>query len=128
MTASSSSGRHPVLTVLLGLVGLLLVGGSIAYFATDHGKALLPTLEQPSLNLSNITREKIQGQFVVKLRNHAPIELKIDSLHYETRVEGTRIAHSRKDRPLVVKANVSSSLTLPLTLNLPQLKHEAKAA
>lgn len=43
-------------TTLLVLLGLLVVGGGITYFATDHGKALLPTLEQPMLNISQITR------------------------------------------------------------------------
>jgi LEA14-like dessication related protein len=126
--ASSSAGRHPVITTLLVLFGLLLVGGGITYFATDHGKALLPTLDQPTLNISNITREKIQGQFAVKLHNHTPIDLKIDSLTYVTRVEGTRIAQGHKARPLVVKGNAVNDLTLPITLNLPQVKQELKSA
>jgi LEA14-like dessication related protein len=126
--ASSSAGRHPVITTLLVLFGLLLVGGGITYFATDHGKALLPTLDQPTLNISNITREKIQGQFAVKLHNHTPIDLKIDSLTYVTRVEGTRLAQGHKARPLVVKGNAVNDLTLPITLNLPQVKQELKSA
>jgi LEA14-like dessication related protein len=126
--ASSSAGRHPVITTLLVLFGLLLVGGGITYFATDHGKALLPTLDQPTLNISNITREKIQGQFAVKLHNHTPIDLKIDSLTYVTRVEGTRLAQGHKSRPLVVKGNAVNDLTLPITLNLPQVKQELKSA
>jgi LEA14-like dessication related protein len=126
--ASSSAGRHPVITTLLVLFGLLLVGGGITYFATDHGKALLPTLEQPTLNISNISREKIQGQFAVKLHNHTPVDLKIDSLSYVTRVEGTRIAQGHKARPLVVKGNAVNDLTLPITLNLPQIKQELKSA
>jgi hypothetical protein len=79
MTTTSSAGRHPLFTGLFGLVGLLAVGGT-AYVATDHDKALLPTLGQPSLNISNITRECLKGQFLVKLRNHAPLDLRIDSL------------------------------------------------
>jgi hypothetical protein len=35
--ATSSAGRHPVVTTLLVVVGLLLLGGGITYFATDHG-------------------------------------------------------------------------------------------
>jgi LEA14-like dessication related protein len=124
---ASSSGRHPVLTTLLVLFGLLLVGGGITYFATDHGKALLPTLEQPTLNISNITREKISGQFAVKLHNNTPVDLKIDSLRYETRIEGTRIAQGHKSQPLVVKGNQINNLTLPITMNLPQIKQEVKS-
>jgi LEA14-like dessication related protein len=132
MASSSSTGRHPVITVLLVLVGLLLVGGVITYYATDHGKkiakAVLPTLEQPTLNIRNITREKIDAQFAVKLHNQAPIDLKIDSLRYRTSVDGNELAKGHKDHPLVVKGNQTNALTLPMTLNLPELKHEVKTA
>ena len=128
MATSSSAGRHPVLTGVLVLVLLLLVGGGIAYFATDRGKKLLPTLEQPTLNLSNISREQIMGQMVVHMRNHAPITLRIDSLRYETFVDGQRLAQGRKARPLVVQKNATNRLELPLQLNLPQLKRTAREA
>ena len=132
MASSSFAGRHPALMVLLVLAGLLLVGGGITYFATDHGrevvKAVLPALEQPTLNIRSITREKIQAQFAVKLHNQAPIDLKVDSLSYRTLVDGHQVAQGHKDRPLVVKGNATSALSLPLTLNLPQLKHELKTA
>lgn len=132
MASSSFAGRHPAVTALLVLVGLLLVGGVITYYATDHGrkvaKAVLPALEQPTLNIRNITREKIQAQFAVKLHNQAPIDLKIDSLRYRTSVDGQQVAQGHKNQPLVVKGNATNALSLPITLNLPQLKHELKAA
>ena len=126
MASSSFAGRHPVLIGVFVVVLLLLVGSGIAYYATDRGKALLPTLEKPTLNISNITRERITGQMMVQMRNNAPITLKIDSLRYETRVDGTRLAQGRKDQPLVVKKNATNHLTLPISLNLPQIKREAK--
>jgi LEA14-like dessication related protein len=126
--ATSSAGRHPVVTTLLVVLGLLVVGGGIAYLATDHGKALLPSLEQPTLRIRNITREQIKGQFLVKLRNHTPIDLTIDSVSYTARVDGRRLAQGHQASPLVVKGNAFSSLSLPLQLNLPQLSRTAKAA
>jgi len=117
-----------VRTTLLVLLGLLLLGGGITYFATDHGKALLPTLEKPTLSIQNITRERITGQFKVQLHNHSPIELAIDSLSYVARVEGKQLAQGHKSRPLRVKRDATSSLELPLVLNLPELKHQAKTA
>jgi LEA14-like dessication related protein len=126
--ATSSTGGHPVRTTLLVLVGLLLLGGGITYFATDHGKALLPTLEKPTLSIRNITRERITGQFKVQLHNHSPIELSIDSLRYVARVEGKQLAKGHKSSPLVVKRNATSSLELPLVLDLPELTHQAKTA
>lgn len=132
MASSSFAGRHPVVTGLLVLIGLLLVGGAVTYFATDHGrevaKAVLPALEQPTLTISSITREKIQGQFSVKLHNQAPIDLKVDSLRYRTSVDGQQVAQGHKTQPLVVKGNATNALSLPITLNLPELKHELKTA
>ncbi|HEX8326795.1 MAG TPA: LEA type 2 family protein [Hymenobacter sp.] len=126
--ASSSGKGHPVRTGLLILLALLLVGGGVLYFTTNKGKDLLPTMGQASLNISNITREKIQGQMVVQMTNNAPVTLKIDSLRYETFVDGARLAQGRKDQPLVVKKNANNRLQLPLTLNLANLKRKAKTA
>jgi LEA14-like dessication related protein len=125
--ASSGKG-HPVRTGLLILFALLLVGGGIAFFATDKGKDLMPTMGQASLNVSNITRDKIQGQMVVQMTNNAPVTLKIDSLRYETFVDGARLAQGRKDSPLVVEKNASNRLELPLTLNMANLKRKAETA
>ena len=127
-SSSSAAGRHPIVTALLVLVGLLLIGGGVAYFATDKGKALLPTLAQPTLNIRNISREKIEGQMVVQMQNHAPITLRIDSLRYETFVDGKRLAEGRKSRPLVIEKNAANRLSLPVSLNLPQLTQTAKEA
>jgi len=128
MASNSFAGRHPVVTVLLVLMALLALGSGYAYCHTDKGKALLPTLEKPTLNISNITREKITGQMVVQRRNNSPITLKIDSLRYETLVDGKRLAQGRKDRPLVVEKNATNRLELPISMNLPALKQEAKTA
>jgi LEA14-like dessication related protein len=98
------------------------------YLATGHGRALLPSLERPTLNIRNITRERIDAQLAVRLHNPAPLDLYIDSLRYETRVDGRRLAQGHKDNPLVVKGNQTNSLTLPVTLNLPALKHAAQTA
>lgn len=128
MASSSFAGRHPAVTRLLAVVAVLLLGDGIAYFATNKGKALLPTLEKPTLDISSISREKIRAQLKVTMRNHAPLDLKIDSLRYETRLDGAQLAHGRKNRPLTVKGNATNQLTLPLTLDLPALKQKAKTA
>lgn len=80
--ATPFAGRHPALTGLLVLLGLLLLGEAAIYLATDHGRALLPTLERPTLNIRNITRERIDVQLAVRLHNPGPLDLNIDSLRY----------------------------------------------
>ncbi len=111
---------------------MLITGGVVTYLVTDHGrdiaKAVLPTLEQPTLTIRNITREKIDASLAAKLRNHTPIDLQIDSLRYETLLDGRRLAQGHKSRPLVVRGNRVSDLNLPLTLNLPQLGQAARTA
>lgn len=126
MATSSAPRRHPLLTGFFVLLGLLVVGGGIAFFSTNRGRDLVPTLEKPTLNISNITRQKIKGQMVVQMRNNAPVKLKIDSLRYETLVDGARLAQGRKDQPLVVEKNATNRLELPIALNLPELKQKAK--
>lgn len=104
------------------------------YMKTDHGKKLLPALgkvvlpalSKASFNISSITREKIQAQLSTELHNPAPIDLKVDSLRYETRLDGARLAKGRKDNPLVVMGNITSKLELPLILNLPELRQKLK--
>jgi len=128
MASASFAGRHPALTGLLVLLGLLLLGGAAIYLATDHGRAMLPTLEQPTLNIRNVTRERIDAQLAVRLHNHVPLDLTIDSLRYETRVDGRRLAQGHKANPLLVKGNQANALTLPVTLNLPALKHATQTA
>lgn len=88
----------------------------------------LPTLEHPTLNISNVSREKIQAQLRVGVRNYASLTLRIDSMRYETRLDGTRLAQGHKSNPLVVKANATSQLVLPLAVDLPAVKHEIKTA
>lgn len=128
MAETSFPRRHPVVTTLLGLFGLLLVAGGVGYFATNRGRDLLPTLEKPTFNVQNVTREKLKAEMKVGLRNHTPLTLRIDSLRYETYLDNARLAQGRKDRPTVVRGNATSQIELPLTLNLPQVIGKLKTA
>lgn len=95
------------------------------YLTTDHGRAILPTLKQPTLNIRNVTRERIDAQLAVRLHNYVPLDLNINNLRYETYVDGHRLVQVHKANPLLVKGNQTNALTLPVTLNLPALKHAA---
>ncbi len=65
---------------------------------------------------------------VVHMRNNAPVSLKVDSLSYETLVDGKRLAQGRKDRPLEIEKNATNRLELPISLNIPKLKNTAETA
>jgi LEA14-like dessication related protein len=121
-------GRHPILSVLLVLLLLLGVGGLVAFKATDNGKQLLPTLENVSMNIGNITADSVKAQMQVDLRNHAPMALRIDSFSYVTRVDGEPMARGAKDKPTVVKKGGTSHLTVPVNVDLSELKKKVKTS
>ncbi|OON68279.1 hypothetical protein B0919_14090 [Hymenobacter sp. CRA2] len=115
-----------MLGALLGLLLLLVVSGFIGYKATDNGKKLLPTLENASMNVGNITADSLKARMQVSLQNHAPMGLRIDSFSYVTRIDGERMAQGAKTEPTVVKRRGSSQLDIPLSVDMSQLKRKIK--
>ena len=126
MPSSSSAGRHPVITTLLGLLFLLVIGGVIAYFATDKGKKLLPTLESATMTAGNITPDSLKATMKVSLRNHVPITVRIDSFSYITRLDGEPLAQGTKSKATVMKARGTSELEMPLNVDLSRIKDKIK--
>ncbi|MBX0291599.1 hypothetical protein K3G63_14205 [Hymenobacter sp. HSC-4F20] len=124
--AASFVRRHPGWTFVLVALLLLLVGGGWAYFSTNKGKELLPTLENTSLAVNNITASRLQAQMKADLRNHMPVTLQVDSLSYQTRVDGKLLAEGRKDKPLVLRGNNVSHLQLPMSVDLSTVKNTLK--
>ncbi|GGG37901.1 LEA type 2 family protein [Hymenobacter glacieicola] len=118
--------RHPAWTFTLVLLALLALGSGWAYFSTNKGKELLPTLENTSLAINNITADRLQAQMKTDLRNHMPVTLQIDSLSYQTRVEGKLLAEGTKDKPTVMQANTVSHLQLPMSVDLSNVKNTLK--
>lgn len=120
--------RHPGWT--FGLVALLLLalGGGWAYFSTNKGKELLPTLENTSLAVNNITPSRLQAQLIADLRNQMPVTLRVDSLSYQTRVDGKLLAEGSKDEPLVLRGNDVNHLQLPMSVDLSTVKNTLKTS
>ncbi|SNR50438.1 MULTISPECIES: LEA type 2 family protein [Hymenobacter] len=128
MASQSFYGRHPVVTFLLLALALLLAGAAFLYFRTDKGKELLPTLENASLNVNNITSSTLKAQMKVDLRNQMPVTLRIDSLSYVTRVDGELLTKGAKDRPTVLQGDSVSHLTLPVSVQLDNLKRKVRTS
>lgn len=124
--AASFLRRYPGRAVALAFLLLFLVGGSWAYFSTDKGKELLPTLENTSLAVNNITASRLQAQMKTDLRNHMPITLKVDSMSYQTRVDGKLLAEGSKDKLLVLKGNDINHLQIPMSVDLSDVKKTLK--
>ncbi|GAB2773390.1 LEA14-like dessication related protein [Hymenobacter luteus] len=124
--AASFFRRHPGQTVALAFLLLFLIGGGWTYFSTDKGKELLPTLENTSLAVNNITASRLQAQMKTDLRNHMPVTLKVDSLSYQTRVDGKLLAEGSKDKPLVLKGNDVNHLQIPMAVDLSDAKKTLK--
>ncbi len=126
MLSSSFAGRHPVATSLLALLIVLLLGGAAAYFVTDKGKKLLPTLEKATLSTADITADSLKARMKVSLRNHAPLTVRIDSFSYITRLDGAPLARGTENRGLTLKRGGTSELQLPLDVDLSQVKRQIK--
>lgn len=128
MASNSFFGRHPLVTGALVVLVLLLAGVGITYFKTDKGKELLPTLENTSLAINNISAGSMQAQMKMDLRNRMPVTLKIDSFSYQTRVDGALLAQGSKDEATVMQKNGVSHLDIPVTVNLEKVKDKIKTS
>lgn len=131
--------RHPILSVLLAL--LLLLGAWVGwvYLKNDNGKGLvptlaekgkelLPTLENTTLSITNITPDSLKAQVKMDVHNNMPITLRIDSLRYETHVDGTMLTRGAKNEPLVLHGDSLSHLQLPVAMDLSKVKDKVKTA
>ncbi|UOG75107.1 LEA type 2 family protein [Hymenobacter tibetensis] len=131
--------RHPIMSVLLAL--LLLLGAWVGwvYLKNDNGKGLvptlaekgkelLPTLENTSLSITNITPDSLKAQVKMDVHNNMPITLRIDSLRYQTHVDGTMLTRGAKNEPLVLHGDSLSHLQLPVAMDLSKVKDKVKTA
>ncbi|UYZ62531.1 LEA type 2 family protein [Hymenobacter weizhouensis] len=139
MASSSFARRHPVGTVLLGLLVLLLAAGGWWYVKNNNGKGLkstlveegkelLPTLENTNLAIRNITPDSLKAQVKLDLRNNMPVTLRIDSFRYQTRIDGDLLTQGAKDRPTVLHADSLSHIDMPLNLDLSKVKDKIKTS
>lgn len=131
--------RHPVVSVLLVLLLVLVAwvgwiyvrndnGKGLVPTLADKGKELLPTLENTSLNITNITPDSLKAQVRMDVHNNMPITLRIDSLRYQTRVDGTLLTQGAKGEPLVLHGDSLSHLRLPVAMDLSKVKDKVKTA
>jgi LEA14-like dessication related protein len=126
MANQSFFRRHPVLSVLLGLLLLLILGLGITYVATDGGKKLMPTLANASMQIGNITPDSVKATMAVELRNNVPITMRVDSFSYITRLDGELLARGDKSEPTVVKSKGVSKLEVPVNVDLSKVADKVK--
>lgn len=126
MANQSFFRRHPVLSVLLGLLLLLVLGLGITYVATDGGKKLMPTLANASMQIGNITPDSVKATMAVELRNNVPVTMRVDSFSYITRLDGEPLARGDKSEPTVVKSRGMSKLEVPVNVDLSKVADKVK--
>ncbi|HEX8428097.1 LEA type 2 family protein [Hymenobacter sp.] len=88
----------------------------------------MPTLENVSFSVNNITPDYVYAQMVTDIRNHMPITLRIDSLSYRTSVDGRMLASGHKGKPTVLKGKGLSHMQVPVTLDLSKIKNTIKTS
>jgi len=128
MASTSFSKRHPIVTVLLVLLVLLVLGAGSTYVATDQGKDLLPTIENVSMHTGNITPDSLKAQMRVQLQNHVPLTLTVDSFRYVTYLDSTAMSRGAKDEPTTVKGRGTSTVEMPINMDLSKAAQKVKAS
>lgn len=139
MATRSFVKRHPVVSVVLGLLVLLVAvvgwvyarhnnGQGLLPTLAEKGKELLPTLENTTLAINNITPDSVKAQVKMDVHNNMPITLRIDSLRYRTRVDGTLLTEGVKASPMVLRGDSLSHLTLPVAMDLSKVKDQLKTS
>lgn len=88
----------------------------------------MPTLENVSFAVDNITPDYVYAQMVTDIQNHMPITLRIDSLNYQTRVDGRLLASGHKSKPTVLKEKGLSHMQIPVTMDLSKIKNTIKTS
>jgi LEA14-like dessication related protein len=126
MANQSFFRRHPVLSILLGLLLLVVLGLGITYVATDGGKKLMPTLANASMQIGNITPDSVKATMAVELRNNVPLTMRVDSFSYVTRLDGELLARGDKSEPTVVKSKGMSKLEVPVNVDLSKVADKVK--
>ncbi len=113
------------LSLILLLV--LLVGGVVAYrwYKATEGNPLTafkePKVELYGFFIKNVNFERTVADVQLMVENTSPLNLDADSVQYQVYIEGTEVTRGSYTQPIRLKANDTTMLTLPVTLDNQRL-------
>lgn len=115
------------------VLAVVLLGAGIFVFrwynrAKDDPYAtfIKPRLEMSAFRIKDISKEKVKADMMVLIDNAAPVGFKADSLSYQILIAGTEVMKSTYPKPVHLKANDSSTITLPITIDNQKLTSRLK--
>lgn len=77
---------------------------------------LLPRLELSELEITSLTSKKTEMMVKVDIQNQLPVSFTVDSLQYRIFINETEILKDQYKKPISLKRNTSSLITLPITI------------
>lgn len=107
---------------LIILVILLLTGGTTCLLINLKKKneslkeAVLPSILIAKVDLIKLTSERVDFLAHLQLVNDVPVGISIDSITYVFFVENEEIGKSSYAEPIHIKANDTSTITIPLSI------------
>jgi LEA14-like dessication related protein len=106
--------------ILLVVLALLGVGGW--YFwrftktPTESAQGLKPELSVATVNITDISPERIKLTVKAFLKNPTPIEVKTSRLDYRILIDSTEVVKSSYTKPIVVRSSDSTAVELPMEI------------
>ncbi len=112
--------------ILAVVLALFAVGGW--YFwrftktPTESAQGLKPELSVATVNITDISSERIKLTVRAFLKNPSPIEVRTSRLDYRMLVDSTEVVHSSYTKPIVVRSSDSTVVELPMEILAKPMK------
>src|SRR5215217_14897 len=77
---------------------------------------LSPKINIASVNIEDIDDDRIKLNSKVQLSNPLPVDLHINSLHYELFIDSMRVMQDAYGKPITVRSSDSATIQMPMQL------------
>ena len=118
------------LTIVLLIVVLILAGGIVWYFYGKKNEnpvsGLKPRVEMGIGRISNITDSTVDLSLNLLVHNPLPVGFDVNGFDYAVQMNGVTIIENNYRKPLALKANDSTIVTLPSQLKIKKLSKEGE--
>ena len=115
--------RKRVLIVMAVIFVLIAAAGwfwwrspSAAVTKKSVASRVMPEVSVASLNITDISEDRISLNSKIKIKNPLPVDLHADGLKYEIYIDSIKVLQDAYRKPLSIRSNDSSVIELPLEL------------
>lgn len=112
--------------IALAIVALLAAGVGLWWYAPHSSikkgaQRLKPELSVASLDITNITEDKMSATSKVVLRNNLPIEVKTNRLSYVIYIDSVKIIEDSYSKPITIRSSDTTAIRLPMEIMFRKL-------